>query len=54
MVSPADDATEVSVTYAYQPKFGLLGQIMGSLALDRQFTKGFNGFLKDLDAASQR
>ncbi len=54
VLSPADDATEVSVTYAYQPKFGLLGQIMGSLALDRQFTKGFNGFLKDLDAASQR
>jgi len=37
----------------YQPKFGLLGQIMGSLALDGQLTKGFKGFLNDLDAASQ-
>ncbi len=53
-LSAADDATEVSVTYTYQPRFGLLGQIMGSLALDRQLTKGFKGFLKDLDAASRR
>ena len=52
--SPVDDATEVSVNYAYKPKFGLLGQIMGSLALDGQLRKGFKGFLKDLDAASQR
>ena len=50
----AEDATETSIEYAYKPKFGLLGQIMGSLALDGQLTKGFNGFLKDLDAASRR
>ena len=54
VLSPTDDATEVSVNYAYKPKFGLLGQIIGIVALDRQLTKGFNGFLKDLDAASQR
>ncbi len=54
VLSPADDATDVSVNYTYKPKFGLLGQIMGSLVLDRQLTKGFKGFLKDLDAASQR
>ncbi len=54
VLSPADDATEVSLHYAYQPKFGLLGEIMGSVALDRQLTKGFRGFLKDLDTASQR
>ena len=54
VLSPADDATEVSVNYVYKPKFGLLGQIMGSLALDRQLMKGFKGFLNDLDAASQR
>ncbi len=54
VLSPADDGTEISVNYAYEPKFGFLGQIMGSLALDRQFTKGFNGVLKDLDVASQR
>ena len=51
---PAEDATETSIEYAYKPEFGLLGQIMGSLALDGQLTKGFNGFLKDLDAASRR
>jgi carbon monoxide dehydrogenase subunit G len=52
-LGPAGDGTEISVTYAYEPKFGVLGQIMGSLALDRQLTKGFKGFLKDLDAAAQ-
>jgi uncharacterized protein YndB with AHSA1/START domain len=51
---PVDDATEVSINYAYKPKFGVLGQIIGNVALDGQLTKGFNGFLKDLDAASQR
>ncbi len=35
VLSPADGATEVSVNYAYKPKFGVLGQIMGSLALVR-------------------
>ena len=54
VLSPTDDATEVSINYAYKPKFGLLGQIIGNVALDGQLTKGFNGFLKDLDAASQR
>ena len=54
VLSPADDATEVSVNYEYKPKFGFLGQIIASLALDGQLTKGFKGFLKDLDAASQR
>ena len=49
-----DGATEVSVDFTYQPKFGFLGQIMGSLALDRQLTKGFKGFLKDLEVASGR
>ena len=53
-LSPADDTTEVSVNYTYKPKYGLLGQILGSLALDGRLAKGFNGFLKDLDAASQR
>ena len=52
-LSPAHDATEVTVTYTYQPKFGLLGNILCSLVLDGQLTKGFNGFLKDLDSASQ-
>lgn len=55
VLSPAgDDATEVSVDYSYKPKFGLIGDVMGSLALDGQLTKGFNGFLKDLDTASKQ
>jgi carbon monoxide dehydrogenase subunit G len=53
-LSPADDATDVSINYSCMPKFGLLGQIMGSLVLDSQLEKGFKGFLKDLEAASQR
>ena len=47
-----EDGTDVTIEYAYQPKFGVLGQLLGSIALDGQFTKGFNGFLKDLDTAS--
>ena len=31
VLSPADDGTEVSLHYAYQPKFGLLGEIIGSV-----------------------
>ena len=54
VLSPADDATEVTVDYAYKAKFGLLGELMGRLVLDGQLTKGFRGFLKDLDAASRR
>ena len=54
VLTPADDATEVSLHYAYQPKFGVLGEIMGRVALDKQLTKGFRGFLRDLDTASQR
>ena len=43
-----DGATEV----ANQPKFGVIGQLLGSIALDGQFTTGFTAFLKDLDTAS--
>ena len=53
VLAPAEHGTEIGVTYSYKPKFGVLGQIMGSLILDRQLTTGFNGFLKDLGAASQ-
>lgn len=43
-----DDTTEID--YEYEPK-GLLGTIMSPL-LPRQLTKGFEGFLVDLDAAA--
>lgn len=51
---PEGDVTEVSIDYSYKPKFGFFGEIMGSLTLDGQLSKGFNGFLKDLDSASRR
>ncbi|MGI9417398.1 MAG: SRPBCC family protein, partial [Geminicoccaceae bacterium] len=54
VLSPTDDATEVSINYSYMPNFGLFERIMGSLVLDSQLEKGFKGFLKDLEAASQR
>ncbi len=45
-----DDTTEID--YEYEPK-GLLGKLMGPI-LARQLTKGFTGFLDDLDAAANR
>ena len=52
-LSAIDAATEVLIEYRYQPKFGFLDQLMGRLMLDAQLTKGFMGFLKDLDQASR-
>lgn len=52
-LQPSESGTQVSVVYSYEPKFGVLGQIMGRLVLDGQLTKGFAGFLKDLDRAAQ-
>lgn len=43
-----DNVTEIH--YEYEPK-GLLGKLMGPI-LSRQLTKGFNGFLDDLDTAA--
>jgi carbon monoxide dehydrogenase subunit G len=53
-LSGADTATDVSVEYSYQPKFGFLGHLMGRFMLDGQFTKGFTSFLKDLEQASRK
>jgi carbon monoxide dehydrogenase subunit G len=49
VLQPSGSGTQVSVVYDYQPKFGFIGELMGSLMLDGQLTKGFTGFLKDLD-----
>ena len=54
ILSGADTATDVSVEYSYEPKFGFLGHLMGRFMLDGQFTKGFTGFLKDLERASRK
>lgn len=53
-LSGADAATDVSVEYAYEPKYGFLGHLMGRFMLDGQLAKGFAGFLKDLELASRR
>jgi uncharacterized protein YndB with AHSA1/START domain len=49
----AEAATEISVEYGYEPRFGVVGQLMGRLALDKQLKKGFAAFLRDLEAAAQ-
>ncbi len=53
ILSSVDTATDVSVEYSYEPKFGFLGQLMGRLMLDGQLTKGFAAFLKDLERAAR-
>ena len=40
------------MSYAYEPKGGPLAFIFGPL-LDRQMTKGFNGFVDRLEPAAQ-
>jgi len=45
-------ATSVSVQYAYEPRFGPVGRLFGPL-LDKQLSKGFTGFLSDLETTAQ-
>ncbi len=45
-----ESATEID--YRYDTKWGPVGRLMGPL-LDSQLTKGFNGFLADLEAAAK-
>ena len=47
-----DSMTPSTVNYRYETKWGPLGRLMGPL-LDRQLTKGFGGFLEDLERAAQ-
>jgi len=53
VLQPSESGTDVSVVYSYEPKFGILGELMGRLMLDGQLTKGFTGFLKDLDRTAR-
>ena len=50
-LSASDGATPTEVRYAYQPKFGPIGALLGPM-LDRQLSSGFEGFLADLDRAA--
>ncbi|MGB5368085.1 MAG: SRPBCC family protein [Polyangiales bacterium] len=52
-LKPSELGTLVTVAYSYQPKFGVVGQLMGRLLMDGQLTKGFRGFLKDLEQAAK-
>ena len=52
-LEPSELGTLVTVAYSYQPKFGVVGQLMGRLLMDGQLTKGFQGFLKDLEQAAK-
>ena len=47
-LSSADGATPTELRYAYQPRFGPIGSLLGPL-MDRQLISGFEGFLADLD-----
>ncbi len=47
-----DDRTEVTITYRYDTKFGVLGAATGPV-LDRQLSSGFEGFLDDLGDAAK-
>ncbi len=45
------DGSATEIDYRYDTKWGVVGRLMGPL-LDSQLTKGFNGFLVDLEAAA--
>lgn len=46
-------SSNVDVTYDYETKWGIVGKALGGL-LDRQLTKGFSGFLSDLETAASQ
>ncbi len=51
-MADAGDETSFEVNYDYQPRFGPLGSLLGPI-LDKQFKKGFSGFLDDLETAAK-
>jgi len=51
-MTDAGDDTNFEVSYNYQPGFGPLGSLLGPV-LDRQFKKGFSGFIDDLETAAK-
>ena len=44
-------STRIALTYDYESKWGVIGTLMGGM-VQKQLTKGFEGFLGDLDAAA--
>ena len=51
-LSDDGDATRFTMSYDYEPKGGPLAFILGPM-LDRQMSKGFNGFIDNLGPAAQ-
>ncbi|MDH3681316.1 MAG: SRPBCC family protein [Acidimicrobiia bacterium] len=47
----SDAATSARVEYSYETRFGPVGAALGPL-LDKQLSKGFSGFLDDLETAA--
>jgi len=47
-----DGGTDVTIDYSYGLRYGFVGSMMGPM-MDRQFTKGFSGFLADLESAAR-
>ena len=48
-----DEGQPTTITYAYEPRFGALGKLMGPM-VDKQLTSGFEGFLDDWEAAAEK
>ena len=46
------ESTSVRLDFEYRPRFGPVGNLIGPL-LDKQFTKSFDGYMTDLQAAVQ-
>jgi uncharacterized protein YndB with AHSA1/START domain len=51
-LSGGDETTLFTMSYDYEPKGGPLAFILGPV-LDRQFSKGFNGFIDNLEPVAQ-
>lgn len=50
-LTPVANGTVLEFTYDYTPKFGPVGKLLTPL-LNKQFEKGFTGFLDDLETAT--
>ena len=48
-LTPRDDATDVTFTMNYEPKYGPLGWLMAKTVMGGQFAKTFDRVLKGLD-----
>lgn len=51
---PAGNQTKVRQEMAYQIKFGLLGKILDSLMIRKQYNKGIQGFFTGLKSFVER